>query len=153
DETDAIVLPPVYSRRPLAEDKALAAAAEAIARARHPLLLIGAGANRKPTSQMLHALVGQLGLPLFSTHMGKGVLDESGPLWLGTAALSDGDFVHRAIDAADCIVNIGHDVIEKPPFSMHRGRRTVIHVNYSPAVVDQVYFPQVEVVGDIAHSV
>src|SRR5690606_32118559 len=38
DETDAIGLPPGYSRRPLAEDKALAAAAEAIARARHPLL-------------------------------------------------------------------------------------------------------------------
>ena len=69
------------------------------------------------------------------------------------AALSDGDFVHRAIDASDCIINIGHDVIEKPPFFMHRGRRTVIHVNYASAVVDQVYFPQIEVVGDIANSV
>ena len=153
DDTDAIVLPPVYSRRPLAEDKALAAAADAIRKARDPLLMIGAGANRKTTSKMLHAFVAKLGIPFFSTQMGKGVLDESGPLWLGTAALSDGDFVHRAIDAADCIINIGHDVIEKPPFSMHRGRRTVIHVNYSPAVVDQVYFPQIEVVGDIAHSV
>ncbi len=153
DETGASVLPPVYSRRPLAEDKALAAAAEAIAQARHPLLMIGAGANRKTTSKMLHAFVDRLRIPFFSTQMGKGVLDESGPLWLGTAALSDGDFVHRAIDAADCIVNIGHDVIEKPPFSMHGSRRTVIHVNYSPAVVDQVYFPQIEVVGDIAHSV
>src|SRR5688572_2765569 len=34
DDTDAIVLPPVYSRRPLAEDKALAAAADAIRKAR-----------------------------------------------------------------------------------------------------------------------
>ena len=153
DETDAMVLPQPRSRRPLAEDKALDVAAEAIAQARHPLLMIGAGANRKTTSRMLHAFVERLGIPFFSTQMGKGVLDESGPLWLGTAALSAGDFVHRAIDAADCIVNIGHDVIEKPPFSMHRGRRTVIHVNYSPAVVDQVYFPQIEVVGDIAHSV
>jgi len=153
DDTEAIVLPPTYSRRPLAEPKAVAAAADAIRAARHPLLMIGAGANRKTTSKMLRAFVDRLGIPFFSTQMGKGVLDESGPLWLGTAALSDGDFVHRAIDAADCIVNIGHDVIEKPPFSMHRGRRTVIHVNYSPAVVDQVYFPQIEVVGDIANSV
>ena len=153
DETDAIVLPPVFSRRPLAEHKAVEAAADAIRSARHPLLMIGAGANRKTTSKMLRAFVDRLGIPFFSTQMGKGVLDETGPLWLGTAALSEGDFVHRAIDAADCIVNIGHDVIEKPPFSMHRGRRTVIHVNYSPAVVDQVYFPQIEVVGDIADSV
>ncbi|MHC9085403.1 acetolactate synthase large subunit [Luteimonas sp. RIT-PG2_3] len=153
DDTDAILLPPAYTRRPLAEDKAMAEAVAAIRQARHPLLMIGAGANRKTTAKMLRAFVDRLGIPFFSTQMGKGVLDETGPLWLGTAALSDKDFVHRAIDAADCIINIGHDVIEKPPFFMHRGRRTVIHVNYSSAVVDQVYFPQIEVVGDIANSV
>jgi acetolactate synthase-1/2/3 large subunit len=102
---------------------------------------------------MLAAFVERSGIPFFTTQMGKGVLDEEGPLWLGNAALSDHDFVHRAIDAADCIINIGHDVIEKPPFFMREGRRTVIHVNYASAEVDAVYFPQIEVVGDIAHSV
>ncbi|KLI99754.1 acetolactate synthase large subunit [Luteimonas sp. FCS-9] len=153
DDTDAQLLPAAYGRRPLAEPKAIARAAEAVAAARHPLLMIGAGANRKTTARTLRAFVERLGIPFFSTQMGKGVLDETGPLWLGTAALSEGDFVHRAIDAADCIVNIGHDVIEKPPFSMHRGRRTVIHVNYASAAIDQVYFPQIEVVGDIANAV
>ncbi|ASR44742.1 acetolactate synthase [Xanthomonas citri pv. mangiferaeindicae] len=153
DDTDARLLPAPYTRRPLAEHKAIAHAAQAIRNARHPLLMIGAGANRKTTAKMLRAFVDRLGIPFFSTQMGKGVLDETHPLWLGTAALSDHDFVHRAIDAADCIVNIGHDVIEKPPFFMHRGRRTVIHVNYASAVVDQVYFPQIEVIGDIANTV
>ncbi|MEN5116862.1 acetolactate synthase large subunit [Luteimonas sp. TWI662] len=153
DDTDARLLPAPYTRRPLAEHKAIAHAAQAIRNARHPLLMIGAGANRKTTAKMLRAFVDRLGIPFFSTQMGKGVLDETHPLWLGTAALSDHDFVHRAIDAADCIVNIGHDVIEKPPFFMHRGRRTVIHVNYESAVVDQVYFPQIEVIGDIANTV
>ncbi|MEI2454674.1 MULTISPECIES: acetolactate synthase large subunit [Lysobacter] len=151
--TDARPIPAAFSRRPVAEDKAIERAAQAIAQARHPLLMIGAGANRKTTAKTLHAFVAKLGIPYFSTQMGKGVLDEEGPLWLGNAALSDRDFVHRAIDAADCIVNIGHDVIEKPPFFMREGRRTVIHVNYDAAEVDPVYFPQIEVVGDIAHSV
>ncbi|MCD9027644.1 acetolactate synthase large subunit [Luteimonas sp. BDR2-5] len=153
DDTTARLLPPSYVRRPVAEHKAVARAAEAIRQAKHPLLMIGAGANRKTTSKMLRGFVDKLGIPFFSTQMGKGVLDETGPLWLGTAALSDHDFVHRAIDAADCIVNIGHDVIEKPPFFMHEGRRTVIHVNHSSAHVDAVYFPQIEVVGDIANAV
>ncbi|MBB3343111.1 acetolactate synthase large subunit [Luteimonas sp. RC10] len=153
DDTDAQLLPAAYGRRPLAEPKAIARAAEAIAAARRPLLMIGAGANRKTTAKTLRAFVERLGIPFFSTQMGKGVLDETGPLWLGTAALSSGDFVHRAIDAADCIVNIGHDVIEKPPFSMQAGQRTVIHVNYASAAIDQVYFPQIEVVGDIANAV
>jgi acetolactate synthase-1/2/3 large subunit len=43
--------------------------------------------------------------------------------------------------------------VEKPPFFMHKGRRTVIHINFSSAEVDTVYFPQIEVVGDIAHTV
>ncbi|MDQ3618044.1 MAG: acetolactate synthase large subunit [Pseudomonadota bacterium] len=153
DPTDARLLPAAYSRRPVAEHKAIARAAEAIAGARRPLLMIGAGANRKATARCLRDFVDRLQIPFFTTQMGKGVLDETDPLWLGNAALSDHDFVHRAIDAADCVINIGHDVIEKPPFFMREGRRTVIHVNYESAQVDAVYFPQVEVVGDIANAV
>lgn len=153
DDTSARVIPASFSRRPIADDKAIAHAAAAISQARHPLLMIGAGANRKTTARQLRSLIDKLGIPFFSTQMGKGVIDELHPLWLGNAALSDHDFVHRAIDAADCIVNIGHDVIEKPPFFMREGRRTVIHVNYESAEVDAVYFPQIEVVGDIANTV
>ena len=153
DPTEARLIPASYSRRPLAEDNAIAHAAAAIMRARHPILMVGAGANRKATARQLRALIAKLRIPFFTTQMGKGVVDETDPLWLGNAALSDHDFVHRAIDAADCIVNIGHDVIEKPPFFMREGRRTVIHVNYAGAEVDAVYFPQIEVVGDIANAV
>jgi acetolactate synthase-1/2/3 large subunit len=153
DDTDAMLLPAAYTRRPLAEDKAIAKAVDAIRNSRRPLLMVGAGANRKLTSKMLSAFVDRAGIPFFTTQMGKGVVDEMHPLWLGNAALSDHDFVHRAIDAADCIINVGHDVVEKPPFFMHRGRRTVIHVNFSSAQVDAVYFPQIEVVGDIAHTI
>jgi thiamine pyrophosphate-dependent acetolactate synthase large subunit-like protein len=118
-----------------------------------PMLMIGASANRNTTSRLLRELVSATGLPFFTTQLGKGVVDETHPLWLGNAALSDGDFVHRAIERADCIINAGHDVIEKPPFRMQQGQRTVIHINYFSAEVDTVYFPQIEVVGDVANSI
>ncbi len=154
DEVDEVILLPTeYARRPAPDDAALVQAAEAISQARHPILMIGAAANRQRTAVALRAFIDKLGLPFFTTQMGKGVVDEDHPLWLGNAALSDGDFVHRAIDAADVIVNVGHDVVEKPPFFMHTGRRTVIHINFASAEVDTVYFPQIEVVGDIAHTV
>nr|WP_282452704.1 acetolactate synthase large subunit [Lysobacter sp. CAU 1642] len=153
EDSDAILIPKSHSRRPVADDKAIAFATEAITNAKRPLLMVGAGANRKTTAKMLREFVDKLGIPFFTTQMGKGVVDETHPLWLGNASLSDNDFVHRAIDKADCIINVGHDVIEKPPFFMRKGHRTVIHVNYFGAEVDTVYFPQVEVVGDIANSV
>ena len=75
------------------------------------------------------------------------------PKFLGTAALSDNDFLHCAINRADLIINVGHDVIEKPPFFMEEGGTKVIHVNFFPAQVDEVYFPQLNVIGDIATSI
>ncbi|MGE4072914.1 MAG: acetolactate synthase large subunit [Lysobacterales bacterium] len=153
EETEAFVIPASHVRRPVADEKSIVYAVEAITNAKRPLLMVGAGANRKTTSKMLTEFVDKLGIPFFTTQMGKGVIDEHHPLWLGNAALSDGDFVHRAIDKADCIINCGHDVIEKPPFFMRTGARTVIHLNFFSAEVDTVYFPQVEVVGDMANSI
>lgn len=143
----------VENQRPKASDVAIQQAVEMIENSKTPLLLIGAGANRKNTSKTLTNIVNTLGIPFFSTQMGKGVIDERHPLYLGTAALSDNDFLHCAISRSDLIINIGHDVIEKPPFFMEHGGTKVIHVNYFPAKVDAVYFPQLNVVGDIDSSV
>ncbi len=152
-EKDVHVFQPSDARRPSASIKSLEAACDMILKARHPLIMIGAGANRKRVSQALVHLVNATGIPFFTTQMGKGVVDERHPLYLGSAALSTGDFVHCAIDQADLVINVGHDVVEKPPFFMHPEGKKVIHINFSPADVDPVYFPQHEVVGDIANSV
>jgi acetolactate synthase-1/2/3 large subunit len=153
EETDAVLIKASLVRRPTAERKSIIAAIERLRQATSPLLVLGAGANRKLTSRMLREFVDTFGIPFVTTQMGKGVIDERDPLCLGNAALSSGDFVHRAVEAADLIINIGHDVVEKPPFFMESGGVEVIHVNFSTAEVDPVYFPQVEVVGDIANSV
>ena len=131
-------------RRPVADDTAIAKASEMIKNSKMPLLLIGAGANRKRTSKALTEFINKTKIPFFNTQMGKGVVDERHPLFLGTAALSSKDFVHCAIEHADLIINVGHDTIEKPPFFMEEGGTKVIHINFFPAVVDDVYFPRSE---------
>jgi acetolactate synthase I/II/III large subunit len=153
EETTLTTLAKSMTRRAIAEGNAVQTAVEMIEAAKHPLLLIGAGANRKSTSNILSRFIDATGIPFFSTQMGKGVVDERHPLFLGNAALSADDFLHRAIDSADLIINVGHDVVEKPPFFMKHGGFKVIHINFSSATVDPVYFPQWEVVGDIANSI
>ncbi len=137
----------------VAGDAVIADAADLIKNAKMPLVLIGAGANRKEVRSAISGFINTTGIPFFVTQMGKGVVDERSDLFLGTAALSDGDYMHCAIDRADLVINFGHDVVEKPPFFMEPGGKKVIHVNYKSAQVDPVYFPQVEVVGDLAASV
>jgi acetolactate synthase-1/2/3 large subunit len=153
EETRSAVIAQSMTRRATAEEKAVKQAVDMIEGAKHPLLLIGAGANRKSTSNILSKFIDKTGIPFFSTQMGKGVVDERHLLFLGNAALSADDFLHRAIESADLIINAGHDVVEKPPIFMTHGGFKVIHVHFSSAAVDPVYFPQLEVVGDIANSI
>jgi acetolactate synthase-1/2/3 large subunit len=153
EQTASVPIPASFARRAIPEDKAIKAAVDRIHAAKSPILVIGAGANRKLTGKMLTRLVDKFGIPFVTTQLGKGVVDERHPLFMGCAALSTGDFVHRAIEAADLIINVGHDVIEKPPFFMQIGGTEVIHVSFRSAEVDPVYFPQVEVIGDIANAI
>jgi len=153
EEVSAKPLARSVVRRPVPEEKAIRAAVTRLEKARAPLLVIGAGANRTMTRRMLLEFIGKTGIPFVTTQLGKGVIDEGHPAFVGCAALSSGDFVHRAIQAADLIINVGHDVIEKPPFFMQVDGTEVIHVSTRSAEVDPVYFPQIEVIGDIANAI
>ena len=137
----------------VADNQALDRAVELINKSQNPLILIGAGANRTNVHKQLISFVEKTGIPFFNTQMGKGVIDERHPLYMGTAALSEHDFVHAAIEKADLIINFGHDIVEKPPFFMQNGdTMNVIHIHFFPASIDEVYFPQCEVIGDISNT-
>jgi thiamine pyrophosphate-dependent acetolactate synthase large subunit-like protein len=113
--TESVVVPVSAAFRPVAAQEAIARASAAIAAARHPLVMIGGGANRPGLAPALSAAMRRLKLPFFNTQMGKGAVDGNSELFVGTAALSEGDYVHRAIERADLIVTVGHDTAEKPP--------------------------------------
>ncbi len=153
EDTDRLPIPESAVRRPVPEHKAIARAVEMLQKSERPVIVIGAGANRKLTARMLTDLIEKQGIPFVTTQMGKGVVDERHPLFVGNAAMSSDDFPHRVLERADLILNIGHDVVEKPPFFMEANGRQVIHINFLPAEIDAVYFPQVGVIGDIANSV
>lgn len=147
------ILPKRNFRLPIADQKILAQTVEQIRAAKDPLIMVAAGANRTRTAEAILKFVEKTKIPFFSTQMGKGVVDERHEQYLGNAALSSGDYLHKAIDHADLIINIGHDVVEKPPFRMEKDGRIVIHINYYSADIDELYFPQYELIGDIASNI
>ena len=141
------------ARRPVADEKAIRNALSLIENSKSPILVLGGGANRTLTRKMLFDFIGKTNIPFVTTQLGKGVVDERHLCFVGCAALSSGDFVHSAIDKSDLIITVGHDDIEKPPFFMKADGPKVIHINHTSASVDPVYFPQVQVVGDIANAI
>jgi acetolactate synthase I/II/III large subunit len=146
------LVPPHPIELPVAHRDALDRAAAMILAAERPLIMLGAAASRPRSTAGLAGFVRRTRIPFFTTQMGKGTVPGGINLYMGTAALSERDYVHDAIERADLIVAIGHDTIEKPPFIMGPGGPKVIHVGYTPANVEQVYFPHAEVVGDVGPS-
>ncbi|MGY4454771.1 hypothetical protein ACVWZR_009431 [Bradyrhizobium sp. i1.3.1] len=143
DEVPAVPVIPVHPIEiPVAHRAALDRAAEMILAARRPLVMMGAATSRPRSTHGIASFVRRTGIPFFTTQMGKGTVPGGTNLYMGTAALSERDYVHDAIDAADLIVAIGHDPIEKPPFIMGPSGPKVIHVSYTPASVELVYFPR-----------
>ena len=149
---DIALIAPHPVELPIAGAEALDRAARLITMAKRPLAMLGAAASRPRSTSDLAQFVLRTRIPYFTTQMGKGTVPGGTELYMGTAALSERDYVHEAIDRADLIITIGHDTVEKPPFIMGPGGPQVVHVGYQPASVEQVYFPQTEVVGDIGPS-
>jgi acetolactate synthase-1/2/3 large subunit len=155
ERTDVALIHPHPVDRPVASAASLDRTVALILEARRPLIMIGAAGNRPRLVDALSDFVRRSGIPFFNTQMGKGAVTGGSNLYLGTAALSERDYVHDAIDRADLIVAIGHDTVEKPPFLMGKaaGGRKVIHVGYVSANVEEVFYPDAELIGDIGASV
>ena len=149
DDAEAEIIPPHAAELPVAPRSAIERAAVMIMGAKRPLVMLGAAASRPQLAEPLSAFVRRAKIPFFNTQMGKGAVNAGSNLYMGTAALSERDWVHEAIDRADLIISIGHDTVEKPPFLMGHDGPQVIHVGATPATVEQVYFPQAEIVGDV----
>lgn len=155
EEVEAVPVVPVHPlERPIAAPAALDRAAAAILAAKRPLVMIGAAGSRPWLADDLSTFVSRTRLPFFNTQMGKGAVTGGSNLYMGTAALSEGDYVHEAVARADLIIAVGHDTVEKPPFLMKSGGGPkVIHIGFQSATVEQVYQPDVEVLGDIGSTV
>lgn len=139
---------------PVATQDSVTGAAELIRNASRPLIMVGGGtrANRPEVAAAVRALIDKTQIPFVSTMMGKGVADEDHPGYIG-CSIMPGDYPNCAIQAADVILNVGHDVMEKPTFFMRPDDgRTVIHLNPFAAQGDNSYFPQAQVVGDMADA-
>src|SRR5689334_4840828 len=149
---DLSPVPPHPIEIPVAHPAALDRAAAMILEAERPLVMLGAAASRPRLADALTAFMRRVRIPFFNTQMGKVSVAAGSNLYMGTAALSERDYVHQAIDHADLILAIGHDTVEKPPFLMGPRGPLVIHVGYLPANVEEVFFPHAEVVGDVGPS-
>ena len=146
-------LAPKRLRRAVADDVIVDRAFELIRNAKRPIILAGNGCIRRRASKQLRLFCEKTGIGAISTFMAKGCVDMDSEYCLYTIGLGAKDLVACALDASDLVITLGYDMVEYHPHLWNPGQdKTVLHMDFLPAEIDDYYRPTVEVVGDLAHT-
>jgi acetolactate synthase-1/2/3 large subunit len=93
------------------------------------------------------------GIAVAETFMGKGLLPADDPKALGSVGLQSGDYNMAGFDAADVVIAIGYDLVEHSPEHWNPNRdKRIVCIDSEPAEIDSHYIPDVELVGDLYHT-
>lgn len=131
----------------------VAQAAEAISRARFPIIMAGNGVIRAHASEALVRFAEALNIPVATTFMAKGVIPFEHELCLGAIGLQADDYISCGFHQADLVICIGYDLVEYPPHLWHRAaEQPILHIDQQPAEVDAHYIVHAGVLGDISAS-
>ncbi|HHQ14771.1 MAG TPA: acetolactate synthase large subunit [Chromatiales bacterium] len=151
--TDASPMTPKRFRRPVPDDKIVDRAFEMLKRSHRPLILAGNGCIRKRASKQLRLFAEKTGIGVINTFMAKGAVDMDAEYCLYTIGLGARDRMSLAIDDADLVITLGFDMVEYHPRLWNPGQdKTIIHADFLPAEIDAHYHPDIELIGDLAHT-
>jgi len=151
--TTTKVITPAPTRRAVPADKVVDQAWDLIRAAKRPVILAGNGAIRKRASKQLRLFAEQTGIGVISTFMAKGCVDMDSEHCLYTIGLQGKDMVACAIDAADVVICLGYDMVEYHPRLWNPASdKTIVHIDFLAAEIDEHYRVAVDVVGDLAHT-
>lgn len=140
-------------RRPVPDDKIVDRAWDMIKSAKRPIILAGNGTIRRRASKQLREFVSKTGIGVVSTFMAKGCIDMDAEECLYTVGLQARDHAICAIDAADLVITLGYDMVEYHPRLWNTGNQhQLVHMDFIPSEIDEDYRIDVEVVGDLAHT-
>ncbi|MEJ7762804.1 MAG: biosynthetic-type acetolactate synthase large subunit, partial [Thermomicrobiales bacterium] len=125
-------------------------AAEAIDRARKPLIMAGHGIMISGATAELAELVERTGIPVVFTLLGLGCFPESHPLALGMMGMHGHRQVNAALEECDLLVNIGARFDDRATGRIDgfAPNATVVHVDIDPAEIGKNVETHIPVVGD-----
>ncbi len=137
----------------MADINSIEDAAGAIFSSKNPVLLVGSGAVRGKCCEALTMFAESLKIPVINTMMAKGIIPYDNKYSMWTIGIPQKDYANKVLDQADLVIAVGYDIVEYAPVRWNKeGQRRIIHVDTRPTHINKFYEPEVEVVGDIAHS-
>src|SRR3984957_13707428 len=130
---------------PMPDPAAIDEAADRLAQAKRPLILVGGGAVGTRTA--LTDIAERIGAPVLSTNAGKGILPESHPLSLGCSIVQEAS--QQALADADVVLLVGSEVAAGDHFlSKLEISGGIIRIDIDPTELTSRYSAAVPIQAD-----
>lgn len=149
-EPDLAIRLPGYKPRIVGHVRQIKMAAEAINAAQRPVLYVGGGVIISGATSELRAIAEKGKVPVTTTLMGLGAMDESNPLamqWLGMHGAAAANY---AVQECDCLVAVGARFDDRvtgnvATFAPHA---KIVHIDIDPTSISKNVEVDIPVVGD-----
>ena len=152
-DTSSKPIKPQRYMRSVPDEEVIDNAFEIIASSKRPIILAGNGVIRKDASKQLRKFCELTDIGVMSTFMAKGCVDKDSEHCLFTIGLGSRDRMSFLVDDADVVITLGFDMVEYHPSLWNPNcDKKIIHADFLPAEIDQHYHPQIELIGDLEHT-
>jgi acetolactate synthase-1/2/3 large subunit len=137
-----------------AAGESLREAARLINSAKSPVVFLGLMASKPNCASAIRQLLHTVALPAVGTFQAAGAISQENFRYyggrIGQLANQPADAL---LDSGDVVITIGYDAIEYWPEIWNKGRnRAIVHVDVTPATIENYYSPAVELIGSIEET-
>ena len=130
--------------------------ADALAKDKNVIALVGFGAIRSGAGPQIRAFIERFQIPLVTTLDGKGIVDENHPLSIGVFCDSGHASAWKAFLEADLVLAIGNSLNQHATFNyrddLFDGKK-LVHINISDMEIDKVYKADAAIIADAKTAV
>jgi len=137
----------IYSSQYKQVDKII----QLISQSSQPLMYVGGGSIISGAHEEVQELAEICQVPITTTLMGKGILDENHPLCLGMLGMHGTAYANFAVSECDLLIALGARFDDRVTGKLDEFacNAQVIHIDIDPAEVGKNRIPHVAIVGDV----
>nr|WGH13705.1 Acetohydroxyacid synthetase large subunit [Lophurella pseudocorticata] len=128
---------------------------ELIQQSSQPLLYVGGGAIASNASDIIIRFAKLFQIPITTTLMGKGIIDENNLLSLGMLGMHGTAYANFAVSECDLLIALGARFDDRVTGKLDEFacNAQVIHIDIDSAEVGKNRIPQLAIVGDVNHVI
>lgn len=142
-----------YRVQPVAEgnDDQIKAAAEAISKAKKPLLYTGGGVIHSGAAQELTEFARKNKIPVTTTLLGLGGFPETDPLSIGMLGMHGYEYANYAVAECDLLIAVGARFDDRVTGKIDEFalKSKKVHIDVDPSNIDKTIKVEYPVVGDV----